>query len=181
MLSAENLAEAKAKQANFEQEFQAAVANWSNLVQSGGNSAQGQTAAEDVLRRWRAHNEMLRDRAQASSQGEGTSLDMLYTLIGELEEQKAIMAELQSRAGSSVEQASSVNPKTRSSPYTNLLGLDRVFRPSTRMNIIIATIVFAVLALGILGWIVYRMITVPAAERTSFVAAPVQGGGGGRR
>ena len=181
MFSAENLAEVKATQANFEQEFQAAVANWSNLVQSGGNSAQGQTVAEDVLRRWRAHNEMLRDRAQASSQGDATSLDMLYTLIGEMEEQKAVLAELQSRAGSSVEQASSVNPKVRSSPYTNLLGLDRVFRPSTRTNIIIATIVFAVLALGVLGWIVYRMVTVPAADRTSFVtAAPVQGGGSRR-
>jgi len=180
MLSAENLAEAKAQQANFEREFQAAVANWSNLVQSGGNSAQGQTAAEDVLRRWRAHNEMLRDRAKASSQGEGTSLDVLYTLIGEMEEQKAVLTKLQSRAGSATEQASSVNPKVRSSPYTNLLGLDRVFRPSTRTNILIATIIFAVLALGILSWVVYRMITVPAAERTSFVAAPAQAGGGRR-
>lgn len=180
MLSAENLAEAKAQQANFERELQAAVANWSNLVQSGGSSAQGQAAAEDVLRRWRAHIEMLRDRAKATSQGEGTSLDVLYTLIGEMEEQKAILTQLQSRAGSAIEQASSVNPKVRSSPYTNILGLERVFRSSTRTNILIAAIVFAVLAFGVLAWIVYRMITVPAAERTSFVAAPAQAGGGRR-
>lgn len=162
--------------ANFESEYQTAVAAWSNMVQAGGSSAQGQAAADDVLRRWRGALEKLRGQSQVSQMGDGISLDILHTLVGELNEQKAVLADLQSRYGTATEQASTLNPKVRSSPYTNLLGLDRVFKPSTRMNIIIATIVFAVLALALLVWLVYGMIAIPAEQRASYVAAPQAGG-----
>lgn len=176
MWTAQNQAEAEATLANFEEEYRVAYGNWYSLVQSGGSSAQGQAAVEDVLRRWRGALEKLRDQSKITQMGEGTTLDVLHTLVGELNEQKAVLADLQSRYGTATEQASTLNPKVRSSPYTNLLGLDRVFKPSTRLHIIIAAIVFAVLALGALIWLVYGMIVIPAGQRASYVAAPQAGG-----
>ena len=176
MWTAQNQSDAEAILANFEQEYQTAVAAWSNSVQAGSASAQGQAAAEDVLRRWRGALEKLRDQSKVSQMGEGGSLDMLHTLVGELNEQKAVLASLQSRHGTASEQAGSLNPKVRSSPYTNILWLDRVFKPSTRMNIIIASIVFAILALGLMGWLIYGMITIPSVQLASYVPGTQAGG-----
>lgn len=140
---------------------------------SGGSAAQGQAATENVLRQWRADLEKLRDQISIK---DGAVLDKLHIQVGEITEQKAVLKELQSRHGTAAEQASIVEPKARSSPYTNLLGLERVFKPSTRIHLIIAAVLFAVLALILLGWLVYGTITIPASRRTSFLAAGSEGG-----
>jgi septal ring factor EnvC (AmiA/AmiB activator) len=157
------------------EETNTAFEAWYNGLQ-GGQPAQTQAALEDVLRRWRASIQQLRATSDTLMASEG-ELDAMQQMIKEVEDQKSLLAKLQSENGTRVDQAVSVNPKITASPYTNLLFLQRTFRPSTRMGILIATIVFAVLALAVVGFIVYRFVVLGGdAAPASYPSA--QGGGG---
>ena len=86
-------------------------------------------------------------------------MQRLSELMTEAEEQRSVLARLQSEAGTRTDQADSLNPKVRSSPYTNIMGLQRTFRSGTRTAILIVAIVFAVLAVATLGYLVWRVVS----------------------
>lgn len=142
------------------EEFNTRYAAWLGAVQSGADGTQALAAVDDTLRRWRAHLETLRAKSEGVLGERG--VDDMEQIVTQTAEGQATLASLKSQAITREDQADSVHPKVRESPWTNLLGLDRVFREGTRTNIIIATIVFAVLAVGILGFLIYRMVINPS-------------------
>lgn len=125
-----------------------------NGLQSG-QPAQTLAALEDVLRRWRQSIQKLRTRSDTLIMSEGV-IDALNQIVATVQDEKALLAKLRSESVTRTDQAGSVNPKTTPSPYTNILGLQRTFRSSTRQNIMIATIVFAVVAIGLVGFLGYQ-------------------------
>jgi hypothetical protein len=124
-------------------------------------------AVSEVLRRWRAHSESLQTEVMDSAY-----LDELQRKLVELGDQRGILARLESEAGTRTNQATSVNPKVTQSPYTNILGLQRVFRAPVRTGLLVAGIVFAVLAVAGLAFLVVRFAM-------GGISGPLQTGGGG--
>jgi hypothetical protein len=163
-----NQSVAEERLAAFGAEFQETLAAWRNGLQAGGKgSGSGEAATQDVLRRWREYMELLRAQSDAAVANQGV-MDRLATAVDQLTEQRSVLAELQSEAGSRSAAATMVNPKVRASPYTNILGLDRTFRESTRRGIIIATVVFAVLALAAIGFWVWRIVSTGTVVQVSY-------------
>lgn len=142
---------------DFVAEYIATMDQWKNSVQSG-TASQGEAAVQDVLRRWRQYSMDLQEQSSAATSNQGT-MDLLAQLVAEVAEQKKLLAELENEAATRVDQADSLNPKVRNSPYTNILGLQRTFRDSTRTGIIIASVIFGVIALGVLAYLIYEMTT----------------------
>lgn len=179
------------KQASAENDYNrlvagldSAMAAWTAAL-STGNQTQitvAETTVEEVLREWRKNIAVLREQAAVSMKSDDSGLTAMSQKVTDLMEQRALLAKLRSEHVTRDGQATSVNPKTVGSPYTNLLGLDRTFRPSVRQGIIIAAIVFGVIALGVLVYVVYAMVVTPAAERVAYGASTsgMVGGGGGR-
>jgi hypothetical protein len=64
------------------------------------------------------------------------------------------------------EQAYSVNPKITNSPYVNILGLRRSFRDTTQTGLIVASTLFGILALGLIGNGIY------AIRQKGIISAP---------
>jgi transketolase len=161
---------AQKKVADFVAEYQTTMDQWKNSVQAG-QATQGEAAVQDVLRRWRQHTMDLQAQSAAATQNQAI-MDVLADLVKEVGEQKQILADLESEAVTRADQADSLNPKVRNSPYTNILGLQRTFRESTRTGIIIASVVFGVLALAALGFLIYSVqgqgaVFVPGAALAS--------------
>jgi hypothetical protein len=146
-------ATALGKRDGLVQEYQTALAAWQNGVQAG-NPAQYEAQVQDVLRRWRQFTNELRDQSEAATANQGV-MDLLGQLVAEVGEQQQTLARLRSEAGTRADQADSLNPKVRPSPYTNILGLQRTFRESTRTVLFWVAIVFGALAVGLLGYIIY--------------------------
>lgn len=165
------------------QEFNEKYTAWVNNVQAG-NPGQSQAAVEDVLRRWRQYSEELRAQSETVMSNEGV-MDALAMLVSQVADEKSTLAKLQSEAVTRTDQADTLNPKTRPSPYTNILGLQRTFRGPTRTGVLIASIVFGVLALAVLGFLTYRVVVTGEIVKPGFIMA--RGGGsssssvGGRR
>ena len=166
---------AQEKIGEFLTEYRATMDQWKNSVQAG-QATQGEAAVQDVLRRWRQFTTDLQAQSTAATSNQGI-MDLLSQLVSDVGDQKKIMAELEGEAATRVDQADSLNPKVRNSPYTNILGLQRTFRESTRTAIIIASVIFGVLALGALVYLVYHVVTnpTPATIRLSNMAG--MGGG----
>lgn len=133
------------------QEYQTALTAWQNGVQAG-NPAQYEAQVQDILRRWRQFTNDLRAQSEAATANQGV-MDLLGQLVTEVGEQQQTLTRLRSEAGTRVDQADSLNPKVRPSPYTNILGLHRTFRESTRTAIFWLAIVFGALALGVIGYL----------------------------
>jgi hypothetical protein len=178
------------KQSKAEENFNLAVAGfnralgeWNAALQTG-NTTQAtiaEAAVEEVLRSWRQQLTVLREQAASAMSGDESGLNALSQRAADLMEQRSVLAKLKSEHVTRDEQAASVNPKTVPSPYTNILGLQRTFRPSVRQGIIIASIVFGLLALGVLGYVIYAMVVTPAASRAAYIASPGPMSGGGKR
>ena len=150
--------EAAVQQSNaFKAEFKERYDAWKNAVLAG-NAGTGQAATEDVLRRWRQHQEILQSKSDMIMSNESI-MDNLGQLATQVAEEKNTLAKLQGKATTRADQADSVNPKVRGSPYTNILGLQRTFRDSTRFTILLVSIVFAILALCALSYLVYSLMT----------------------
>jgi hypothetical protein len=177
------------KQGKAEENFNRAVAgfnrtmgDWNSALQTG-NTTQAtiaEAAVEEVLREWRQQLTVLREQAASAMSGDESGLNALSQRATDLMEQRSVLAKLQSEHVTRDEQASSVNPKAVPSPYTNILGLQRTFRPSVRQGIIIATIVFGIVALCVLGYVIYAMVVTPAAARTAYISSPGPMSGGKR-
>lgn len=148
---------------------------WKNGLQSS-NPAQYQAATEAVVRSWRDYVNELRDSSSQMRQNEG-QLDFLGQLMTDMAEQKRILARLRSEAGTRTDQADSINPKSQPSPYTNILGLQRTFRPSVREGIFYATIVFSVLALALVAYLGYQVVVSGQIARPGYLTGPMTGGG----
>lgn len=173
--SADQQEGALATMMTYIEETNVAFEAWYNSLLSG-QSGQQQAALEDVLRRWRGSIQALRATSDSMVMSEG-ELDMMQLMIKEVQELKSQLKKFQSENGTREDQAVSVNPKVTASPYTNLLFLQRTFRPSARTGILIATILFAVLALVVVGFIVYRVtVEGAAAMPASYPVAQVGGG-----
>lgn len=165
------------KQINdFITEYETTMSAWKNSIQAG-QATQGEAAVQDVLRRWRAFTTDLQTASAAATSNQGI-MDVLAQLVGDVAEQKQILAELESEAATRIDQADSLNPKVRNSPYTNILGLQRTFRDSTRTAILIASVIFGVLALGVLIYLVYQVVTGPPAVSPILRGTAGLGGGG---
>lgn len=168
---------AQQKISEFIEEYQTTMTQWKNAVQAG-QGTQGEAAVQDVLRRWRQFTLDLQEQSAAATQNQAV-MDILAQLVSDVGEQKKILAELESEAATRVDQADSLNPKVRNSPYTNILGLNRTFRDSTRTGILIASIIFGVLALGVLSFLVYQVVVTGQIKPASIMLSGSVGGGGG--
>jgi hypothetical protein len=173
----------KAQFDNFMDEFGKTYGGWRDGIQAG-SPAQGAAATEEVLRRWRKHVEELRARSEQMLAA-GEQMDSLQTLARQVTDERATLKELRGEAGTRAGQATSVNPKITSSPYINLLGLQRTFRQSTRDVLLGLSILFGVFAIGTLGFLVYQVVVSGEVSKMSFTAPSTSGGimvgGGGRR
>lgn len=182
--SAEQQVAAQLRYDEFLIDVSAKFQAWINGIQAG-NPKQHLAALEDSLRKWRANIQSLRENANMAINDEA-AIDALGVLVRQVQEEKGVLAELRSQAGTRADQADSVNPKTQPSPYINILGLQRTFRSSTRNGLIIAAVVFGVLALGVLGFIGYQSIvmgvrpTTAATASATATSGPFQAGGGRR-
>jgi hypothetical protein len=168
---------AQKRVADFIAEYSSTVEQWRNSVQAG-QATQGEAAVQDVLRRWRQFTLDLQEQSAAATANQGT-MDLLGKMVTEVTEHKKILAELESEAATRVDQADSLNPKVRASPYTNILGLQRTFRDSTRTAILIISIVFGVLALATMAYLIYRMMAEGSLVRESIGLRSASGLGGG--
>jgi hypothetical protein len=135
------------------EKFNSSYEAWINGIQSG-NPAQYQSQVEDVLRQWRGELERLRAESDHLMANEEL-IDELNTIVMQVTDERDQLRRLQSEQGTRADQSASVNPKPKQSPYTNILGLQRIFRPSTRLNIIIASVIFAILSVIVLGYFIY--------------------------
>jgi hypothetical protein len=175
--TAEQHAIANQRLATFVTDYNTASGAWEQAVQ-GGTGGQGEAATQEVLRRWRQFSHELENAADMATSGSDGVMTVLHGIVESLEEEKAVLKGLRSEAGTRSDQADSLNPKVRPSPYVNILGLQRTFRDSTRVGILIASIVFGVLALAVLGYLVYRIVF--AAQGAFNPSGPNLMGGGGR-
>jgi hypothetical protein len=141
---------------NFASEYASAVDAWTVALRSGGNAIAAKGRVTDIVTRWRQSVNDLEQQSDAVMSDQ-TAMDQLGQLATQVAQERATLAKLQSEAGSRNVQADSVNPKAKTSPYTNILGLRRTFRESTRLGILIASLVFGVLALVALGFLGYAL------------------------
>lgn len=142
----------------FMNEFETKWAIWVDVLKSGLPGTIAQAAVEDVVTRWQKFLNQLQTDSNTVAADEST-MDALSQLALQVVTEKATLAKLRSEAGTRDYQADSVNPKVRGSPYTNVLGLQRTFRSSTKSGILAASIVFGVLAIGSLGFLTYQVVT----------------------
>lgn len=171
--TADDQRRAEEKNANFRTEFNTRLDAWKNALGAGA-LGQGQSAVEDTLTRWRAHMQGLQSSSEALM-GNESLIDSVGVLATQVADEKATLEKLRSEAGTRSNQADTVNPKIKSIPATNILGLNRVFRSSTRLLLLIFSIVFGVLAAVALAYFIYATAV---NFRNPF--QPMTGGGGGR-
>jgi hypothetical protein len=142
----------------FSSEFAQGMTAWENGLRTGQNG-QWMAAVEDTLRRWRANVEAARNQTQ-SLEANDTGVADLERLVGEIVTERDELHRLSDKAATREEQADSLNPKERPSPYTNILGLQRIFRDSTRWTILLLSIFFGALALVVMGLVVWQLVVV---------------------
>ena len=128
----------------------------------------------NILAEWRDYNDSL---SHTLNEQDSSVIDTIGPMAEQVIEQKQILQELKVRAGTRDEQVSSLNPKTTPSPYVNLLGLQRTFRPGTRTAILWTGVAFGFLTLCVLSAMIYMFVV------RGIVATPtmVGGGSGGSR
>ena len=140
----------------FAAEFADAMTGWKSVA-AAGNSDQGQARVDDVLRRWRDFTDRLQTGSLLATT-DGSVMERLTTRLAEVGELRDTLANLQARVLTRTEQADSLNPKVTPSPYVNILGLQRTFRDGTRTGLLIASIVIGVVALLVLGFLIWRFV-----------------------
>ena len=127
----------------------------------------------NTLAEWRSFNENL---STVLHEQDSSVIDTIGPLAEQVVEQKQILQELKTVAGTRDNQVSSLNPKSTPSPYVNLLGLQRTFRPGTRTAILWVGVFFGFLTLCVISAMIFMFVT------RGIVATPVLTGGarGGR-
>jgi hypothetical protein len=125
----------------------------------------------NVLAEWRDFNNSL---SNTLNEQDSSVIDTIGPLAEQVVEQKQILQELKVRVGTREDQISSLNPKTAPSPYVNLLGLQRTFRPGTRTAILWTGVAFGFLTLCVLSAMIYMFVV------RGIVPTPTMVGGGSR-
>lgn len=151
--------QAKAQLTQMAADYEAAYSAWQGALASSSSEASTGTlklAVQQSLDKWRTYVERLRGRSDAIVANEGI-MNRLFVLATDAKEQEDVLASLRSEAITRTDQAYTVNPKTRQTPYTNILGLRRIFRESTRSVIFYLSIVFAVLAIATVGYLAFAV------------------------
>ena len=166
---------AQARLDGLSQEYQTALAAWQNGVQAG-NPAQYEAQVQDILRRWRQFTNDLRAQSEAATANQGV-MDLLGQLVAEVGDQQQTLGRLRSEAGTRSDQADSLNPKVRPSPYTNILGLQRTFRESTRTAIFWIAILFGALAVSVIGYLGISLVYGQGVSSTLALGGGSPGGG----
>ncbi len=169
---------ASAKLVEYEAAFALAYAGWQNAIQSGQAVGTAKAQVDSILTEWRRYVEQLRARSDSIVANEGV-MNTLAAKMLEVNQQKELLAQLRAEAVTRDDQAASVNPKTRQTPFTNLLGLRRIFRESTRTTIFYLSVVFSVLAIALLGYFVYVVRSAGAITEAAYNPG-LQGQSGGR-
>jgi hypothetical protein len=167
------------KSAEFRQFFEAEYTAWRNGIQAG-QPEQYEASVNSILDKWWSFTNDLSAQAE---QSQGDTEVVVADLVAEIETQKKILAELQSEATTRTDQADSLNPKSVPSPYTNMLGLQRTFRDSTRTSVFWASVVFAVLALAAAAALVISVVMGGEVFKAPFNQGPATlsaAAGGGR-
>jgi hypothetical protein len=175
----QNQADAERTAASFATEYDDASTAWLNAIRSGASPVAAKGRVDDVIKRWQTSVSALENQSDVIMSDQNT-MDSLGQLATQLAEEKAILSKLRGEAVTRGDQADSVNPKTKGSPYTNILGLRRTFRESTRFGILIASILFGILALGTLGFLGYRSLE-PVISSYSSASGTAGSQTGGRR
>ena len=165
--TAENQKQAEAEATTNLKGYIQRIQAWENAVRSGKPFGTEHAALKEHIRLWHQNLEHLKSQSDAIVSNDSV-MDDLGQLVTRLAEDKAEFDKLTVEAGTRTNQADSVNPKIRSSPYTNILGLNRIFRPSAQFGILIASIVFGILALAVLAYIVYVVQTNESPVLSSF-------------
>lgn len=168
---------AAVKLSEYEAAFESAYTGWQNAIQSGQAVTTAKAQVDTVLADWRGYVERLRERSDSIVANEGVMNHLAATML-EVNQQKAILEQLRSEAVTREDQATSVNPKTRQTPFTNILGLRRIFREDTRTTIFYLSVLFAVLAIATLGYLVYAIMTTGSVTTAAYNPGAV---GGARR
>jgi hypothetical protein len=144
-------ASAESQAEKFQQEFRDSMETWKNSALSGSSGiSKAQAQAEEVVRKWGNFVNQLKTQSDVIMSNELT-MENLGELITQNSSEKQTLLSLRNEENTRADQADSVNPKVRGSPYTNVLGLQRTFRDSTRTNILIVSVMFGLLALGSIG------------------------------
>lgn len=165
--TAQNQQQAEAEAAAYKAGYATKMADWQNAIRSGKPIHGTEHAAlKEYIRQWQQNLEHLKSQSDAITSNEPV-MDELGQLVTRLADDKVLFDQLSAEAGTRTNQADSVNPKIQPSPYTNMLGLQRMFRQSTQTGILIASIVFGILALAVLGYIVYIVQVTGAVVRSS--------------
>jgi hypothetical protein len=154
--------------ADFERSYDGAYDEYVTALQSGAGAVAAKGKAESIISSWWSKVQDLQAQSDLMS-SQQNSLDTLGQLATQITEERTALKELRSEANTRGYQSDSVNPKITGSPYTNILGLRRSFRETTRMAILVMSIIFGVIALALLAVVVFK------------VASPmISVGGGGR-
>jgi hypothetical protein len=153
----QNQADAEANAASMAAEYNDAQTAWLNAIRSGASPVAAKGRVDDVVKRWQKSVSDLENQSDVIMSDQNT-MDSLGQLATQLAEEKVVLAKLRGEAVTRGDQADSVNPKWKASPYTNILGLRRTFRESTRLGILIASILFGILALGALSFLGYQLL-----------------------
>jgi hypothetical protein len=152
-------ADAVAAANTFNVQYDDAMTAWKNALKSGnsGLAATNQQRLVDILRNWNASVLRLKTQSDTIMSNETTLMDTLGQLATQIADEKTTFAKLKSESITRADQSDTLNPKVRSSPYTNLLGLNRVFRSSTWYALLGVTILFALLAILALAYLIYQV------------------------
>lgn len=169
--------EATAAMEKFSGAYATAATSLQNGIQSG-DEAQYEAQVQEVLRQWRKFTSDLRDKSAAATQNQGV-MDELGAIVSEVGDQRRVLERLRSEATTRDDQADSLNPKVQPSPYVNILGLQRTFRSSTRTALFWIAVVLAVLAISVIGYLTYRIMTRGGGPAIGVGSAAAAAGGFG--
>ena len=145
---------------------------WKRTV-GAGQQDQSQAAVENTLNQWRAHLLGLQNSSE-SLMGDNSTMDSISVLATQVADEKAALKKLRSESGTRSDQVASVNPKITSTPSTNILWLNRVFRKSTRLYLLIFSIIFGTLAAA---GLIYFVNSTGVIQSATQMLAPRQAGG----
>lgn len=146
--------EAEATNTTLKNQYITRMTIWTDAINAGQIDTSVQKAAvQDALTRWQANMNSLQNTSEQLI-GDDSNITRIGVLATQIAEEKATLNKLLSESGTRSNQSESVNPKIKSIPATNMLGLNRVFRSSTRLYLIILSILFALLAVAALIYFV---------------------------
>lgn len=146
-------------------EYANAYRTWTNTIKDSARDPSLQPEANraaaqvsSILQKMRVYvNELKNTSSEAVSQED--ILQKINDLATHIAEEKIKLAKLRSESGTRDQQAKSLNPRSTPSPYTNILGLNRIFRDSTRFTIMILSILFGAFSLGLILYLIYTIVS----------------------